>query len=173
MTARRPSPATPQLVPPQPSPSAPVLDIVQADDRWARVADAHSCVKAAVAAAHAPQAAGSVCVALENDATVRQLNKRWRGKDQPTNVLSFAGPDPAILAPGVLRHLGDIVLAYETVMAQAQAENIPPAHHLMHLVVHGMLHLHGMDHHTEAAAEAMEARERSILAQLGVADPYA
>lgn len=106
-----------------------------------------------------------------DDAHVRALNRDWRGKDKPTNVLSF----PAFpVAPGdpVPPMLGDIALAFETVMSEAALEEKPFDHHLTHLVVHGMLHLLGHDHEDEDEAEAMEALERAILARLAIPDPY-
>jgi probable rRNA maturation factor len=111
--------------------------------------------------------AGGVTILLADDATVQDLNARFRGKDAPTNVLSF--PAPATAAP----HLGDIALAYGVCSREAQAQGKPLAHHLMHLTAHGVLHLLGYDHQSDADAEAMEALERKILAGLGVPDPYA
>jgi probable rRNA maturation factor len=104
-------------------------------------------------------------VALSDDRRVRALNKRHRGKDKPTNVLSYFSGEPAFL--------GDIVLARQTVWREARAQKKTPADHLAHLVVHGTLHLLGYDHETgEADAERMETRERRILSKLGIADPY-
>ncbi|HEX7970330.1 MAG TPA: rRNA maturation RNase YbeY, partial [Stellaceae bacterium] len=102
---------------------------------------------------------------------VRALNRQWRGKDVPTNVLSF----PALGAtppPGAPRLLGDVVLAFETVAAEAAAQDKPLADHLRHLVIHGVLHLLGFDHESDADAQRMEASEIAILAGLGVPDPY-
>ena len=99
----------------------------------------------------------------------------YRGKDAPTNVLSLPfreePHDPAGAAQP--RHLGDIVLAVETLQREAAEQGIPPLHHLQHLVVHGLLHLLGFDHDAEVEAEAMERLETRILATLGVPDPYA
>lgn len=110
--------------------------------------------------------AGDVVVLLTDDATVRDLNARFRDKDRPTNVLSFPAAESA--AP----HLGDLVLAYGVCAAEAGAQGKSLADHLSHLTVHGVLHLLGRDHEAEAEAEEMEAEERTILASLGVADPY-
>jgi len=97
------------------------------------------------------------------------LNRRWRGVDKPTNVLSF----PAAAAPSTApRYLGDIAISYETTIREAQAQARPFAHHLAHLAVHGFLHLLGYDHQSDAAAEEMEDLERKILARLGMPDPY-
>lgn len=106
-----------------------------------------------------------------DDAHVRVLNRDWRGKDKPTNVLSF----PAFeVAPGdpVPPMLGDVVLAFETVGAEATLEEKPFDHHLTHLIVHGLLHLLGYDHEDEEDAAIMEGLERAALARLAIPDPY-
>ncbi|MGZ8370282.1 MAG: rRNA maturation RNase YbeY [Caulobacteraceae bacterium] len=108
-----------------------------------------------------------VAVLLSNDQAVAGLNARFRGKDGPTNVLSFPAPET------VRPHLGDIALAYGVCAREAAEQGKPLDHHLAHLVAHGVLHLLGYDHQTDAEAEDMEARERAILANLGVPDPYA
>ena len=109
---------------------------------------------------------GDIVVLLTDDAAVRDLNGRFRDKDKPTNVLSFPAPENAF------PHLGDIVLAYGVCATEAEAQGKTLADHLSHLVVHGVLHLLGRDHEDDAEAEEMEAEERDILAQIGVADPY-
>lgn len=109
---------------------------------------------------------GDVVVLLTDDAAVQDLNTRFRDKDRPTNVLSFPAAESA--AP----HLGDLVLAYGVCAAEAGAQGKTLADHLSHLTVHGVLHLLGRDHEAEDEAEDMEGEERSILASLGVADPY-
>ena len=106
-----------------------------------------------------------------DDAHIRVLNRDWRGKDKPTNVLSF----PAFeTAPGdpLPPMLGDIALAFETVSSEAALESKPFEHHLTHLIVHGVLHLLGYDHEVAEEAEEMEALERRILARLAIPDPY-
>jgi probable rRNA maturation factor len=108
-----------------------------------------------------------VTILLTDDAAIQDLNARFRNKNAPTNVLSF--PAPATAAP----HLGDIALAYGVCAREADAQGKPLAHHLMHLTAHGVLHLLGYDHESDADAERMEALEREILAGLGVPDPYA
>ena len=109
---------------------------------------------------------GDVVVLLTDDAAVQDLNARFRDRDRPTNVLSFPAADSA--AP----HLGDLVLAFGVCAAEAAAQGKTLADHLSHLTVHGVLHLLGRDHEADGEAEEMEAEERSILASLGVADPY-
>ena len=111
-------------------------------------------------------AAGDVVVLLTDDASVSELNARFRSRDGPTNVLSFPAPESA--AP----HLGDLVLARGVCAAEAGAQGKTLADHLTHLTIHGVLHLLGRDHADDAEAEAMEAEETTILASLGVADPY-
>ncbi len=115
-----------------------------------------------------------ISVVLADDAMVRDLNNRYRGQDKATNVLSFAAlddEDEVIPAEGPVL-LGDIILAYETTSAEAVGDDKPFADHLTHLLTHGVLHLLGYDHLEDAEAEEMEAMERSILAGLGIADPY-
>jgi probable rRNA maturation factor len=109
---------------------------------------------------------GDVVVLLTDDAAIHDLNLRFRDRDRPTNVLSFPAAESA--AP----HLGDLVLALGVCAAEAAAQGKSLADHLTHLTVHGVLHLLGRDHVDEVEAEAMEAEERTLLASLGVADPY-
>ena len=104
---------------------------------------------------------------------MRALNRIWRGKDTSTNVLSFPAGEPVGTTHGESLPLGDVVLAAETVLAEADDKGISVADHVAHLVVHGTLHLLGYDHETGGAeAERMEALERRILKRLGIADPY-
>ena len=112
-----------------------------------------------------------MAIYLANDAIVRRLNREFRGKNRPTNVLSFpAGPTPTANIPAPL---GDIVLAYGTVAREASQQGKRFLHHVLHLVVHGVLHLLGYDHEKARDAARMEALEVRILASLGIADPYA
>ena len=117
-------------------------------------------------------------VAFGDDAAVRVLNARYRGKDAPTNVLSFPAAGPVIEpyigpdAEGETRPLGDIVLARETVMREAVEQAVDFSHHVTHLIVHGVLHLLGYDHGVDAEAEEMEALEIEILSELGIDNPY-
>ncbi|EJW10720.1 Metal-dependent hydrolase YbeY, involved in rRNA and/or ribosome maturation and assembly [Rhodovulum sp. PH10] len=153
------------------------LDVVVDSPLWAAMPDADAVVRRAVAAA-LPRAFrdAELCVLLADDAAVRALNARYRGRDSATNVLSFPALRdgvPNAASSGLPVPLGDVVIAYETVRAEADSEGKPLAHHLSHLVVHGVLHLLGHDHETDAEADAMEAQERAILATLAVPDPYA
>ncbi len=155
------------------------LDIsVEAGD-WSAFEDAEHLIRiAADALAQHPEAVGirsrGASVALADDATVQRLNAAYRGKDAPTNVLSFPfEPPPGAPPEETDRYLGDIILAAETLLREAADLGIPPSDHLQHLVVHGLLHLLGFDHIEDAEAEAMEAIETRVLAGLGIADPYA
>ena len=142
---------------------------VEADDWTDAIDDVEAVVERAAVAALGPEA-GGVVLLLTDDATVRDLNGRFRDRDRPTNVLSFPAAD--MPDAGGPQPLGDIVLAYGVCADEATAQGKTLASHLTHLVVHGVLHLLGRDHEDEAEAEAMEAEERTILATLGVADPY-
>jgi probable rRNA maturation factor len=132
------------------------LDLVVEAGGWAALGEVEALVE--------------ISVLLADDATIRELNREWRGKDKPTNVLSFPAPEqPGVPGP---RHLGDLALAFETLEREARDEDKPLADHATHLIVHGTLHLLGYDHETTGEAEIMEALEVKALARLGVADPY-
>jgi probable rRNA maturation factor len=120
-------------------------------------------ILAAAAGAEGRPCAVAVLLTAETD--MRALNALWRGKDAPTNILSFPAPEGA-------GYLGDIAIAYETVDAEARAQGKTFPAHLAHLLTHGFLHLLGYDHEADDQAERMEARERAILAGLGYRDPY-
>ncbi len=111
------------------------------------------------------------------DEEVHALNKQWRHKDKPTNVLSFPMLERDDLLDlskdGPPEMLGDLALAYETCASEARDKNVSLSDHAAHLIVHGLLHLAGHDHvDSDAQAEAMEALEIAALAKLGIADPY-
>ena len=143
-----------------------MIEVEIEDAAWtAALPDAATVVERAATAALGA-VPGDVVVLLTDDAGVQDLNARFRDKDRPTNVLSF--PAAGSAAP----HLGDLVLAFGVCAAEAGAQGKSLADHLSHLTVHGVLHLLGRDHEDEAEAEAMEAEERTLLASLGVADPY-
>lgn len=147
------------------------VEIVRREPGFARAKVTDALLRrAAHAALRAARRSGNSCrvtLVLTGEAEMRDLNRVWRGKDAPTNVLSF---------PADAKHdrgfLGDIVLAYETAAREANERDIPLADHVLHLVVHGMLHLLGFDHEDDADAERMEAIERIALATIGIADPY-
>ncbi len=122
-----------------------------------------------------PVPKGEIGIVLAGDAFVRALNRRHRGEDKPTNVLSFPGLDGRAPRPSarVPLLLGDVVLARGTVLREAAKDGKKPSHHLCHLVVHGVLHLFGHDHRRDAEARRMERLERKSLASLGIPDPYA
>ena len=111
-------------------------------------------------------------IVFTDDDHVRQLNAGWRGKDKPTNVLSFPAFEVRPGAP-LPPMLGDIVLAAETIAGEAALEGKPTLHHITHLLVHGFLHLIGHDHEENVQAQEMEELERRILARLAIPDPYA
>ncbi len=111
-------------------------------------------------------------VVFSDDAHIQDLNAAWRGKDKPTNVLSFPA-HPFRPGADLPPMLGDIVLAFETVAGEANKENKPIEHHISHLVIHGLLHLLGHDHEDDGEAESMEAVERRALGRLAIPDPYA
>ena len=135
---------------------------------------------AAAAEAIAPELANprlSASLLLTSDLEIHALNREWRQRDKPTNVLSFPMIDRGDLlelhAEGPPELLGDIALAYETCAREAVDKAIPLEHHATHLIVHGLLHLAGHDHEISPAdAEAMEALETKALAICGIADPY-
>jgi probable rRNA maturation factor len=128
----------------------------------------------AAAADFAPSRPGEVSVLLASNEEIRELNRKWRGQDKATNVLSFpASPSPhAGLPGGPPPVLGDIALAFETIADEAERDRKSFPDHLAHLVVHGYLHILGYDHESVAEAEIMERLEADILGGLGIADPY-
>jgi probable rRNA maturation factor len=148
------------------------IEIATQSPAWENLAGAEAAVRRAVEAALRDERIeeGEIGIALTDDARIQALNKNFRGLDKTTNVLAFPPPKSPANGP---KPIGDIVIAYETMAREAEAEGKTAEHHLMHLAVHGTLHLLGFDHIEEADAAAMEARERAILADLGISDPYA
>lgn len=150
------------------------VEIGRSAKGWAAVLPEAEAIlnRAAIAAwSAAGSGAAELSIQLSDDAEIRTLNRDYRGKDKPTNVLSFPAGDEG--AAGRARLLGDIVLAQETIEREATAQEKTLADHLSHLTIHGVLHLLGHDHETETQAAAMEALETEILRGLGIADPYA
>ncbi len=144
------------------------VEVVVEADAWSLHQGAEDMVRRAIAKAATFAAGhGEVAVLLTDDASIRSMNATWRGIDKPTNVLSF--PSGESSGP----HLGDIAIACETVEREAASENKTFLDHLAHLSIHGYLHLIGFDHETDREAERMEHLETRILADLGIADPYA
>jgi probable rRNA maturation factor len=146
---------------------------------WDRLAEAAA--SAAIAESAFPQLGSGerlveLSIRLSNDAEVHALNSEWRGKDKPTNVLSFPMAEPEDLSDangaGPELMLGDIILARGVCAAEAEQKSISLESHAAHLMVHGTLHLLGYDHMDETSAADMEAREVRALARMGIADPY-
>lgn len=152
-------------------PAEPMLDVMVQSPLWDGEPGAEAIIRRALAAAakSAAREAAEIAIVLTDDSAIRDINRRWRDQDKPTNVLSF----PSGTAGRAAAHLGDIVIAYETLAREAQAEGKPFAHHLAHLAVHGYLHLLGYDHMTDADAARMERMETALLRELGIPDPYA
>jgi probable rRNA maturation factor len=145
------------------------IDIRVESDLWKSKRDIKTVARSAIVKAATTVALPKceLSVLLTDDPTIRTINADWRGVDAPTNVLSFPAP-----GGGGRPFIGDIVLAYETIAAEARAERKPFAHHFAHLAVHGFLHLLGYDHIRKKDAEIMEEAERGILRQLRIPDPY-
>jgi probable rRNA maturation factor len=150
------------------------VEIIVRSRHWWKHPQAAIIIRKALAAAAKAVSTPRVelAIVLWHDSAIRALNRDWRGKNTPTNVLSFPGGAPSrdrCARP----YAGDIVIAYQTVAREAIAEGKRFEHHLAHLAVHGYLHLIGYDHQTVRAAGKMERLERSILARIAVPDPYA
>jgi len=146
-----------------------LTDIEVEDPAWTEaLPNAEALVLAAADATLASEGAvgEGVTLLLTDDQAIKDLNRRFRQQDRPTNVLSFPAPQ------NPERFLGDIALAFGVCAREAEEQGKPLAHHLQHLVAHGVLHLLGYDHETDAQAEEMEGLERAVLAGLGIPDPY-
>ena len=153
------------------------IDILVEDLRWTESVDlidalAARAIHATMATLNASSTPVSefseVSLALVSDAKIKELNAQFRNTDKATNVLSFPGGK----IDGFTPLLGDIVLAYETVMRESTEQSIMPNDHIVHLIVHGFLHLLGFDHENELDAEIMESTETKTLEGLGIANPY-
>lgn len=143
------------------------IDVLVVSDLWDAKAARTTLRRAVTQAASAlSTTAAELAIVLTDDSVIRALNRDWRGIDKATNVLAFPTKDAAP------KHLGDIVIAFETVARESRSEGKPLAHHLAHLAVHGFLHLVGYDHEYPRQARKMEGLEREILHQLAIPDPY-
>lgn len=151
------------------------VSIAADDGGWDAIPDlaglARRAADAALAAAYKGPSV-SLAILFTGDAAIAEMNRQWRGQAKPTNVLSFPAPTGLQVPEGEPTLLGDIVLAFGTVAREAQEQGKLLPHHATHLIVHGVLHLLGHDHEAESGAEDMEALERTILKELGIADPY-
>jgi probable rRNA maturation factor len=152
------------------------IDILIEDERWDEVTGLEDLTRKAVSMAASVAGAElgnmELCILFTDDDEIRKLNVEFRDKDKPTNVLSFpSGETP--LPDGAPVMLGDIVLASGVVFREAEEQGKPLANHVLHLIVHGMLHLLGYDHEQDDEAEIMEALEIEALARLGLPNPYA
>jgi probable rRNA maturation factor len=156
------------------------IEVLVDSEHWKNAAAAKAVVRRALkqAATALSTKTAELAIVLTDDAAMRRLNRNWRGIDAPTNVLSFATKNPGDQRDEqsggqlVRNHLGDIVLAYETVKREAHRDGKAFDHHLAHLVVHGFLHLLGYDHRNDTQARRMETIERAILRDLAMPDPY-
>jgi probable rRNA maturation factor len=158
------------------------LELVAGD--WDPGTDWEGIASRAIAAAFAgagwalpPGLSVEVAVRLTDDAEMQALNRDWRGRDRPTNILSFPMLEPgavaaALAAPGDLL-LGDLAVGHEPLARESAEKGVTLVAHFSHLLVHGTLHLLGHDHADDASAERMEGLETAICAGLGIADPYA
>lgn len=156
---------------PKTAKATPAVEIDVQSPLWDAQPEAEQTVRAAIAAAAALSTSGSeVSILLTDDSAVRVLNNEWRGIDKPTNVLSF--PAPATLAKGAAGILGDIVIAYETLMRECADDDRDFLDHLAHLTIHGYLHLVGYDHQDDAQANEMEALESKIMTRMQLPDPW-
>jgi probable rRNA maturation factor len=129
-------------------------------------------VRAALQGAEVENRHCAVAVLFTDDAAIAEINAEWRGKDSPTNVLSFPTSANALVPDGEPRPLGDIVLAHGVIAREAAEQGKTLRDHTAHLMVHGTLHLLGYDHESDDEAEEMEALETRILKGLGISDPY-
>ena len=141
------------------------IDIAKHCEGWGDVSALAARAVAVIWAKLEAPKSGELSLALMDDAAIQILNRDYRGKDKPTNVLSFPSGGPAPM-------LGDIALALETVTREAGEKNISLADHTAHLIIHGFLHLQGYDHVAEAEASVMEALEIAALTDLNIDNPY-
>lgn len=146
--------------------NAPVLNLILLDERWDESWDENisQALEKASKILDKDFSNMEVSIVFSNDQHIQDLNRTFRHKDSPTNVLSFNAE--------IEGELGDIILSRETVMREAQVAHIPPLHHTLHLIIHGFLHLLGYDHVEDNEAVEMEGMEIRILETLGIKNPY-
>ena len=150
-----------------PARKAPAIAFVVEDERWRTDPATLKLIRRAarLALSHPPAGARTLTILLADNRRLRELNRRFRAKDKPTNVLSFASSDP--------RYWGDVAIAFGVVAREARVQRKTVPAHAAHLAVHGILHLKGYDHAKDSEQVAMEAAETDILSRLGLPDPYA
>ena len=141
--------------------------VVIEDEGWRKEPAALKLIRRAARLAldHAPRRARSATILLTGNKRLRELNHQFRGKDKPTNVLSFTSDDPA--------YWGDVAIALGVVRREAREQRKTVSAHAAHLAAHGILHLKGYDHAKASGRTSMERLETLILSRLGVSDPYA
>lgn len=143
----------------------PEIDILIEDDRWiASLADAEDYTKKIVTSALEKESDKEISIVLANDSIIQTLNKDFRGKDKPTNVLSFPQND--------VKMLGDVIISLDTIKREAEEQEKTLKNHYTHMLIHGTLHLLGYDHETDEDAIEMETLEIEMLENLGIKNPY-
>lgn len=158
----------------------PIIEISIQDPEWEKMPDIFNMIKlaakTALNSAVLPKVAIErdleISIVLANDDLIQVLNREYRKKDSPTNVLTFATLDSEEISSEGILNLGDVILAYQTIERESQEKGIFPTDHIKHLTVHGVLHLLGYDHMNESEANDMETLEIRILEKLGVQNPY-
>ena len=161
-------------------PNPPIIDISLQDPEWERIGDIEKIIRQAIertlATAMMPKTAIGrdleVSIVLANDDLIQVLNREYREKDTPTNVLTFATLDSEEISTDGVLNLGDVILSFQTIQREAQEQGKFILDHVKHMTVHGVLHLLGYDHINDDEANDMETAEIGILAGLGVQNPY-
>lgn len=150
------------------------FEVVDEDERWGGEETLRQLVDRACVALGALSVLrggeAQFTILFTSDSQIQELNRQWRGQDKPTNVLSFPAAQDG--NPEFSNYIGDIAIAYETIVREAQEYDKVFEDHVLHMIVHGILHLLGHDHENDAEAEIMEDLERKILAKAGIGDPY-
>ena len=161
-------------------PNPPIIDISLQDPEWERIGDIEKIIRQAIertlATAMMPKTAIGrdleVSIVLANDDLIQVLNREYREKDSPTNVLTFATLDSEEISTDGVLNLGDVILSFQTIQREAQEQGKFVLDHVKHMTIHGVLHLLGYDHINDDEANDMETTEIGILAGLGVQNPY-